>query len=131
MIDIANDHQELFGKPLKNMTQLVDDCRKRGIPLRAAWEETNKVPDRRKELADAEAKRHDDAIRADERVKVTSELVSDHTANIQGRRDLPGSPLLGINKSPENKSDARRDGVAAAVTHFREAKYAAGQRKLS
>lgn len=50
LYDLGNEHQELFGKPLKNGRDLVKTAIKEKITLREAWEREHKVPERRTEI---------------------------------------------------------------------------------
>jgi hypothetical protein len=50
LFDLNNEHQELFGKPLRDAKGLVNRALKAGCSLRELWEEEHKVGERRVEL---------------------------------------------------------------------------------
>jgi hypothetical protein len=73
--DLNADHFRLFGAPLGNTQELVDEVTRqrtlgnKGYTLKQAWETKHNVQQKRDEIAKAEQQKHDDQIRAEERKK--------------------------------------------------------------
>lgn len=90
--DIQEDHRELFGKRLPGGVEALRagymKARSTGFQgnMRDYWQQEYKVDARRTELATQEAKAKEDQIRADERAKVTSEMMNPNTRGFQSSR---------------------------------------------
>jgi hypothetical protein len=127
LADLQAEHLELFGKPLKGATQLLDRALKEKKPLRDLWEEEHKVSERRAEIERAKQTAHDKEV-ADEAVR---KYVSDpeHAVNpsiIPTRtRSESGSPTLDkfyAKKKAEDMHPEERS-VNAALQAFHTGKY--------
>lgn len=74
--DLNAEHFRLFGQPLGNTQELVDETQRqrtlgnKNFSLKQAWEAKHNVSAKREEIAKAEQQKHDDAIRAEERKKI-------------------------------------------------------------
>jgi multidrug efflux pump subunit AcrA (membrane-fusion protein) len=69
MNDLNAEHYKLFGTPVPNMTELIEEVARerklgRSADLRTAWEKSHNVSAKRAEMAAADAKKHDDEIRS-------------------------------------------------------------------
>jgi hypothetical protein len=85
LYDIAAEHQDVFGKPLRGASELVKEALASGKPVRQLWEEKNNVQAKRDELREAQ-------IRKDEREKADAEWRAKHSEqSVDGQR--PYSPL--------------------------------------
>lgn len=108
MIDLQNEHMEVFGTPLKNARQLVEKTLERaskgekGITLRQVWAEENKVQDaiNAKNTAQVEQRIKDAQDEAYRRGRSEAALGSRDSA------EAPASPVLAM--------AAKRDGVHMA-----------------
>lgn len=115
--DLAAEHQELFGKPLKGASELVSKAISTGKTLRSVWEEANDVQNRRDTLAREAQEAHDEKVRSEERAKILSE-----THLPVSRPDAPRSPIFSNAKTSENSVNSQR-GVAAAMRSFNQGTY--------
>jgi len=74
--DLNAEHFKLFGSPLGNTQELVDEVTRqrtlgnKSYSLKQAWETKNNVAAKREEIAAAAQTKHDDTIRAEERKKI-------------------------------------------------------------
>jgi hypothetical protein len=92
--DITEDHRELFGKRMEGgisklraeYMEATQNNRFRG-DLRQYWETKFKVPEKREELRQAEVKKREDTIRAEERSKVLSEVGNPMTRTMVSSRN--------------------------------------------
>ncbi len=115
IMDLAAEHFDLFGKPLKGATGLVKKALDTGKPLRAVWEEEFQVANRRDELAEENRRKTEESIRRDERQKVLSEVsLPSHRPD-----NTPRSPVFSNAKQSENRVH-NIEGVAAAVRAYNE-----------
>ena len=117
--DLAAEYQELYGKPPKNMTELVREAITAQKPLRQFCEDKWKFSEKRTELADADIKRRiDEAVAAKE-------------AELRSSLPLQQAPRPGEQRSPVLESTAIRQaaetpesgGVSAAIAAYQQGKY--------
>lgn len=128
--DIAAEHQELFGKPLRNRVELLskyhDEVKRTGNPnltVRDIWEKENNVQAKRGEIAEA-------GIQA--RITAAVEQAKREATDAAALRTLPPevtrfehSPVLAqlTPKSPEGtvvRTNGISEGVQAAIAGFRK-----------
>lgn len=91
--DIVEDHRDLFGKrlpgglgALRANYQKATETGFRGT-LRDYWQKEYNVDKRREELSAKEQQDHEAKIRADERAKVTQEMMNPHTRPMEASRN--------------------------------------------
>jgi hypothetical protein len=117
--ELSEEHRELFGKPLRGSAELIKDAQKRGVSLRQAWEEKNKVSERRAQVQEeAVQKRISDTV-AERETKIRSELQLPTP-----RPDQPRSAIVekfSVGKAPDTRDPSR--GVRAALAAYNERKY--------
>jgi hypothetical protein len=135
--DIADDHQELFGKRIPGgVTKLRDDfmqARKEGFQGNMAQfaDKQFGFTTKRQELAAKARADEITAARADERQKVTSEMLNPNTAPMSTSRNpfvkqrVQGGTTEGANQpwdtSPERRASARVSKFAAQVLNGKTA----------
>jgi hypothetical protein len=116
LYELGIEHQELFGKPLKNSRELVKKAMGGGLTLRAAWEQDHKVPERRNEILREQ-------IRGEEREKIEAEFRQRTSELTLGgdrtKAPTPESPVLSRNFKPQIPDSAagNGDGTTAAAAH--------------
>lgn len=118
--ELAEDHRDLFGKPLRGTKELVQKAIKANKSIRQVWEEENKVADRRRANEEAAInKRIEDAVRERE-TKIRSEL---HLP--EPRPHEQHSPI--VDRFAKGRAaDAGKDpsrGLRAALAAYGEGKY--------
>jgi len=123
LIDLNAEHQELFGKGLRDTKKLVESAIKEKRSIRDQWANQYKVEERRAEVA---KKAHDDeinAVRLEERTKVLSE----HSLPAVRPSDRPLLVGPGMAPVPARVEEAKRPdpmrGVKAAVSAFNQGTY--------
>lgn len=122
--DLSAEHQTLFGKPLGNVTELVQKAMEQKKALRQVWEEDNKVPERRTQL-------QEEGIQA----RIT-QAVTQREAQLRSELQLPPtpravdhSPVLAEFKTPSDKGATKElSAVDRAVTAYEEHRYAPDQK---
>lgn len=120
--DIVDEHRTLFGKGI-NRRELVTNALKNKRTLREEWEESQKVPDRRKELQERQIEERINAKVAEERTKILSE----HKLPVTRGADS-GSPILGMRDQLKLEGTDRTklestSAVDAAVAAYNTGKY--------
>ncbi len=70
---LLTEHQRLFNEPLPDLTELMTQAGTSRRRARDVWSEKYKVPERRQTIQAEAQKKHDDAIREEERKKVATE----------------------------------------------------------
>jgi len=124
LYDIAAEHQDVFGKPLRGASELVKEALQTGKPVRQLWEEKNNVQAKRSELLEAQ-------IRKDEREKADAEWRAKHSEqSVDGQRpyalNMPKSvaydKLMSSDAKPvkPNGSDRSLERVNRAVAAFED-----------
>ncbi len=105
--DIVEDHRDLFGKRLpgglgglRASYQKASETGFRGT-LRDYWQKEYNVDAKRTELEAADKAKHDADIRADERAKVTQEMLNPHTRPMEASR----SPFIRARKIEGGRAD--------------------------
>ena len=91
-VDIAAEHQRLFGKPVEDFSVLFDEFstaaqRNPQATIRATWEAKYKVPERRAEIAKQEQEAHDKQV-AD---AALAKYISEHGGNPNLQMRAPSS----------------------------------------
>jgi len=107
--DIVADHQELFGKRLpggiaalrKKYREAVNSRSFTG-DLRQFWEKDNNVDTRRNEIVAEEQRKHDDAIRLEERTKIASTSGNPFTSTLQPSRNPFTNRTVSADGKPAN-----------------------------
>jgi hypothetical protein len=125
LADIQAEHFELFGKPLKGTTQIVDRAIKERKSIREIWEQENKVPDRRAELDKTQREAHDKEVGDAAVTRYVSEHAVDPSMTPTRTRSESGSPMLNqfyANKKPNEQKPEERS-VSGAIEAFRSGKY--------
>jgi hypothetical protein len=120
--DIVADHQDLFGKRLQGGIGALRKKYKEAVTsrmfngsLREFWEKDNNVDARRTELQAEAAKKHDDAIRLEERTRLASERGNPMTSAMVPSRNpftnrtvsADGKPLTDTQRPWEKPSEGR------------------------
>lgn len=136
LFDLAQEHQELFGKSLRDTKGLVQRALERGTSLRQLWEEENKVPEKRIELeVEKRVKAKEEKLDADFRAKISEAVADGRTVRPmnqprsvvyernkdwkppEAREDGSGKP----SEAPPLKSDAQKEERwQKAVTSFKD-----------
>lgn len=126
--DVADEHFRLFGTHLKR-TDLMKEIADKNISLEDAWEKKFSVAAKRTELAETQRKQEIDQARAEERLKVLSEISV--SPGGLGRSELLDD---GINKhilnivKPTNSGSGVSDAVAAAKASWAKHEFAESPR---
>lgn len=129
-VDVANEHQRLFGQPLESFEALLTDidnlpAHERGrLGLKDVWARKYNVEAKRQEIKAAEQKKHDDAIRA-EAIRETESKYATQRANPLMRTPLPSNQpfipnRMGEGNKPvmpweENRGAMKQRRVESAV----------------
>ena len=117
--ELAEDHRDLFGKPLRGAKDLVQKAIKANKSIRQVWEEENKVADRRKANEEAAInKRIEDAVRERE-TKIRSEVNLPAPRPTEQRSPVVDHFAKG--RVAEAKDSGR--GLRAALAAYNEGKY--------
>ena len=124
LMDLNNEHYELFGKRLPKATDLVAEAIKQKKSLRDVWADQYKVEEKRTELA---KKAHDDEIaqvRQETEMKVRSEL------KIPAQRPNASRPILLSDtmkaRTPERGPAADQKRLDEVMAVYSSGKYAEG-----
>lgn len=118
--ELAEEHRDLFGKPLRDQKGLINKALKTGKSVRQTWEEENNVAERRTKLAaDLRQREIDDAVNAAV-TKTRSEL------NLPAPRpEAERSPIV-QRFAPAARPTETRDpgrGLRAALSAYSDGKY--------
>lgn len=124
LMDIANEHYELYGKRLPSTRKLVEEAIQAKKSIRDTWAQEFKVEERRAELA---KKAHDeelDRVRQETEARVRSEL------KIPAQRPNAARPIM-LSENLKGREIHRgpagdREAVDAAMAAFSSGKYAEG-----
>jgi hypothetical protein len=72
--ELAEEHRELFGKPLRGSKELIQKAMKQNKTMRAVWEEENKVAERREAMKEQAIQSRVDSAVQERETKIRSEL---------------------------------------------------------
>jgi hypothetical protein len=117
--ELAEEHRELFGKPLRGSKELIQKAMKAGKTMRAVWEEENKVAERRQQIDKDQRKAEIDAAVQERETKIRSELQLPAP-----RPQKQHSPI--VQKFVKAVADPKVDpgrGLRAALTAYSTGKY--------
>jgi hypothetical protein len=132
--DIQAEHMELFGKPLKNVTGLLDQALKQKKGVYDLWLEREKVVDRRTELETKNREAHDKEVgeRAVENFRST-QVADPLTNSLRSSSPEDGSPILNAFQHKKGVAEAHPEekSIAGAVEAFRAGKYRQGLRGIT
>ena len=117
--DLQAEHYELYGKPMAGATAMLNKALTENRPLREVFDETYKISERRQELQAEADKNREAQIRADERMKVMSEVSNPASRPAVG----VVSPVLNEFSKPAEGAAHSARGVMAAVQAFQAGKY--------
>lgn len=118
LADLGAEHQELFGKPLKNAQALVEMAAKENVRIKDIWAREYKVDDRKAEIERTSKEEYERQIRADERQKVTSELGTPSARPFNTHSSV-------FNGTKPVSTPGMNEGVANAVAAHSAGKYRA------
>jgi hypothetical protein len=122
MIDLAAQHQSLFGQPLGNSRVLLEKALAEKRSLEDVWADEYKVAERRQQVADEKQKQWEDKIRAEERQKIMSE----QSLPMSARSDQPRAAVFTMGTESKKETTAPADqnrGVESAIRAWNEGKY--------
>lgn len=122
LLELAREHQQLFGQPLDKMRELVQKALQDRKPLRTTWEEAHKVPERRQTLQEEQIQGRIKAAVEKRETELRSELQLPPTPRPEAR-----SPVLTEFKPPstdQKPPEVRISAVDRAVAAFAEHKHA-------
>jgi hypothetical protein len=109
---IGANHLALFGTPLLDLRDIINDAGKRKMKAEQVWEEKYKVPDKRAELAAAAKKAERDAIEKEVTQKVQKEFAdkygNENTAPLRPSR-FPSYAKDATTGAPDKQAWTRPD----------------------
>jgi len=119
LLNISQEHQQKFGKPLDGYDRLVQEALSKGQSLRDTWRQVYNVEARERELAEAEVQRRIQEAVASERQKWVTET------SLEGGRPFAAQPspflqAIRPEKEAPGNLQQRNERVQAAVQAFQE-----------
>lgn len=126
LLDIAEQHRELFGKGLTNMAELKRMALAEKVPVREVWERENNVSGRRQELAQEDFNRRvNEAADAKFQEKMSNAMTPNpsreahRSAVLNHRFSLPNGEENKTPAAPQGEKDPMRGVMAAVQAHMR------------
>lgn len=127
ILDISEQHKELFGTRLPDPSGLINDALASGKKLTDFYREKYKVADKEREIAETAFNARVNAEVETRTAKILSEANLGNRVTPGLRDDLHGSPVLREGGVPFPKADQTEGGgVSAAIAAFQSGRFRGG-----